>query len=48
MQVLAFVARRALADRLALVFSVREPSEERELVVWGSRTSASVYLLGSA
>ena len=32
MQVLAFVARRAGADRLALVFSVREPSEERELV----------------
>jgi hypothetical protein len=31
MQVLAFVARRAVADRLALVFSVREPSEEREL-----------------
>ena len=31
-QVLAFVARRAVADRLALVFSVREPSEERELV----------------
>jgi hypothetical protein len=31
-QVLAFVARRAGADRLALVFSVREPSEERELV----------------
>jgi DNA-binding CsgD family transcriptional regulator/tetratricopeptide (TPR) repeat protein len=30
--VLAFVARRAVADRLALVFSVREPSEERELV----------------
>ena len=29
---LAFVARRAVADRLALVFSVREPSEERELV----------------
>jgi DNA-binding CsgD family transcriptional regulator/tetratricopeptide (TPR) repeat protein len=32
LQVLAFVARRAVADRLALVFSVREPSEERELV----------------
>ena len=32
MQVLAFVARRAVADRLALVFSVREPGEERELV----------------
>jgi hypothetical protein len=31
-QVLAFVARRAGADRLALVFSVREPSEECELV----------------
>ena len=32
LQVLAFVARRAVADRLALVFSVREPGEERELV----------------
>jgi DNA-binding CsgD family transcriptional regulator len=32
LQVLAFVARRAVADRLALVFSVREPSEERDLV----------------
>ena len=30
-QVLAFVARRAAADRLALVFSVREPSDEPEL-----------------
>lgn len=30
-QVLAFVARRLLADPLALVFSVREPSEEQEL-----------------
>ena len=32
LQVLAFVARRAAADRLVLVFSVREPNEERELV----------------
>jgi hypothetical protein len=31
LQVLAFVARRAVADRLALVLSVREPSDEREL-----------------
>jgi DNA-binding CsgD family transcriptional regulator/tetratricopeptide (TPR) repeat protein len=32
MQVLAFVARRAVADRLALVFSVRDPGEEPELM----------------
>ncbi len=31
LQVLAFVARRAVADRLALVLSVRGPSDEREL-----------------
>jgi DNA-binding CsgD family transcriptional regulator len=31
-QVLAFVARRAAADQLALVFSLREPSDEPELV----------------
>ena len=30
-QVMAFVARRAVADQLALVFGVREPSDEREL-----------------
>jgi AAA ATPase domain len=30
-QCLAFVARRVLAERLALVFAVREPSVEREL-----------------
>jgi hypothetical protein len=30
-QVLAFVARRAVADQLALVFGLREPSDEREL-----------------
>jgi DNA-binding CsgD family transcriptional regulator len=30
-QSLAFVARRVLAERVALVFAVREPSEEQEL-----------------
>jgi DNA-binding CsgD family transcriptional regulator/tetratricopeptide (TPR) repeat protein len=30
-QALAFVARRLLAESIALVFAVREPSEEREL-----------------
>lgn len=31
MQALAFVARRLLAERVALIFAVREPSEEPEL-----------------
>src|SRR5215212_4894286 len=31
-QVLGFVARRLLAESVAIVFAVREPSEERELV----------------
>jgi DNA-binding CsgD family transcriptional regulator len=31
-QVLGFVARRLLAESVALVFAVREPSDERELV----------------
>ena len=31
-QVLGFVARRVLAESVAIVFAVREPSEERELV----------------
>ncbi len=31
-QVLGFVARRLLAESVAIVFGVREPSEERELV----------------
>ena len=31
-QVLGFIARRLLAESVAIVFSVREPSEERELV----------------
>jgi hypothetical protein len=31
-QALAFVARRLLAERIALVFAVREPSDERELI----------------
>ena len=30
-QALAFVARRLLAERIALVFAVREPSDDREL-----------------
>jgi DNA-binding CsgD family transcriptional regulator len=30
-QVLAFVARRLLADRVALVFAIREPGDDREL-----------------
>ena len=31
-QVLGFVARRLLAESVAMVFAVREPSEERQLV----------------
>ena len=31
-QVLGFVARRLLAESVAIVFAVREPSDERELV----------------
>ena len=31
-QVLGFVARRLLAESVAMVFAVREPSDERELV----------------
>jgi hypothetical protein len=31
-QVLGFIARRLLAESVALVFTVREPSDERELV----------------
>src|SRR5262249_58786750 len=31
-QVLGFVARRLLAERVAIVFAVREPSQELELV----------------
>ena len=31
-QVLGFVARRLLAESVAIVFAVREPSEERELI----------------
>src|ERR671921_846674 len=31
-QVLGFVARRLMAESVAIVFAVREPSEERELV----------------
>ena len=30
-QVLAFVARRLLAERIAIVFAIREPSEQRQL-----------------
>ena len=30
-QVLGFVARRLLAESVAIVFTVREPSDEREL-----------------
>jgi hypothetical protein len=52
-QALAFVARRLLADSIALVFAVREPSEEQELVglpeliVDGLRDGDSRALLAS-
>lgn len=53
-QVLAFVARRLLAESVALVFAVREPSDERELagiselVVGGLGDSDARALLDSA
>jgi DNA-binding CsgD family transcriptional regulator len=52
-QVLAFVARRLLAEPMALVFAVREPGEELELgnlpvmVVGGLNDSAARALLDS-
>src|SRR5580693_9140259 len=50
-QVLAFVARRLLADPVALVFSTREPAEEfrglPELLVGGLREGDAQELLGS-
>jgi DNA-binding CsgD family transcriptional regulator len=52
-QTLAFVARRLLAERVALLFTVREPSEEhelaglRELVVGGLSDGDSRALLDS-
>ena len=53
-QTLAFVARRLLAESVALVFAVREPSEDRELadlpelVVQGLRDRDARALLDSA
>ena len=53
-QVLGFVARRLLAESVALVFSVREPSETRELLglpelaVRGLRDDDARALLDSA
>lgn len=53
-QILAFVARRLLAESVALVFAVREPSEERELgglpelVVGGLSDGDARALLDSA
>ena len=51
-QVLAFVARRLLAESVALVLATREPSEEltgfQELVVEGLRDGDARALLGSA
>jgi DNA-binding CsgD family transcriptional regulator len=51
-QALAFVARRLLAESVALVFAVREPSEELdglpELVVKGLRDGDARALLDSA
>jgi DNA-binding CsgD family transcriptional regulator len=53
-QCLAFVARRLAADPLALIFAVREPSHERELislpelVVQGVGQAAAQVLLTSA
>jgi DNA-binding CsgD family transcriptional regulator len=50
-QALAFVARRLLAEPVALVFATREPSAEltglRELVVEGLRDADARALLGS-
>ncbi len=50
-QVLAFVARRPLADPVALVFAAREPGEEfrglPELLVGGLREGDAQELLGS-
>ena len=50
-QVLAFVARRLLADPVALVFATREPGEEYrgppELLVGGLREGDARELLGS-
>jgi DNA-binding CsgD family transcriptional regulator len=50
-QVLAFVARRLLADPVALVFATREPGEEfrglPELLVGGLREGDAQELLGS-
>jgi DNA-binding CsgD family transcriptional regulator len=52
-QALAFVARRLLAESIALVFAVREPSEEQELVglpeliIEGLRDGDSRALLAS-
>ena len=51
---LAFVARRLMAERVAVVFAVREPSDDldlaglRELVVRGLRDSDARALLASA
>src|ERR687892_989466 len=53
-QALAFVARRLLAEAVAIVFAVREPSEERELqglpelAVEGLNVDESRALLDSA
>ena len=53
-QTLAFVARRLLAERVAMVFAVREPGDEQELggcrslVVGGLRDSDARALLDSA
>src|SRR5580704_9029936 len=51
-QVLAFVARRLLADPVALVFATREPAEEfrglPELLVGGLREGDARELLSSA
>ena len=51
-QALAFVARRLLAESVALVFSTRDPSEELEglprLAVEGLRNGDARALLGSA
>ena len=51
---LAFVARRLMAERVALVFAVRDPSDDlelaglRELVVGGLRDGDARALLASA
>jgi hypothetical protein len=51
-QVLAFVARRLLADRVGVVFATRDATSDiqglQELVIGGLRDAEALVLLGSA